>query len=132
MRALLPVVVVLLLAAGCGGPTAAERVQTTWAHAAEAISDGAGARFCELASATGRQTITARTSLSCEDSVRLLAGQLTTADTLAIRAARITRVEVDGDTAVVSYVLATDLARFGFTGETLLVREGGKWRLQGI
>jgi hypothetical protein len=41
-------------------------------------------------------------------------------------------VEVQGDTAVVTYQLDRSLAQFGFTGETTLVREEGQWRLQGI
>ena len=96
------------------------------------MTEGAGARFCALASAEGRQTITARTSLPCEDSVRLLAGRLSAAEKAAIRDARITGVAIDGDTAVVTYALDASLAQFGFTGETTLAREDGEWRLLGI
>jgi hypothetical protein len=132
MRLLAAVAAGAVLAAACGGASAAEAVRSTWSDAARAAADGAGTRFCALASATGRQAIAARTSLPCEDSVRLLAGQLTAADRAAIRGAHITGVEVQGDTAVVTYELDRSLAQFGFTGETTLVREEGQWRLQGI
>jgi hypothetical protein len=132
MRLLAVVAAGAALAAACGGPSAVETVRSTWTDAARAVADGAGTRFCALASIAGRQAIQARTSLPCEDSVRLLAGQLTAADKAAIRGARITAVEVEGDTAVVTYELGRRLAKFGFTGETTMVREEGEWRLQGI
>jgi hypothetical protein len=125
-------ILVAAVAAACGGSSGADAVRAVWTDAARAAADGAGARFCALTTAAGRQAITARTSLACDDSVRLLAGQLSAADKTAIREARITGVEVDGDTAVVTYALDASLARFGFTGETTLTREDGEWRLQGI
>jgi hypothetical protein len=126
------VVLAATLAAACGGSSPGDAVRAVWTDAARAAADGAGTRFCDLATDTGRQTITARTSLPCEDSVRLLASRLSARDKAAIRAARITAVDVDGGTAIVTYALDASLARFGFTGETTLVREDGAWRLQGI
>jgi hypothetical protein len=132
MRLLAIAAAVAAVFAACGGPSAEEAVRTTWSEAARAAADGQGTVFCALTAAEGRQVITARTSLACEDSVRLLAARLSAADKAAIRRARITRVEIDGDTAVVSYALDASLARFGFTGQTTLAREDGEWRLLGI
>ena len=63
-----------LLVSGCGGGSPGEQARATWIAASRSGADGAGTRFCALATAAGRNAIIARTSLPCEDSVRLLAG----------------------------------------------------------
>ena len=123
-----------LLAAGCGGSgsSSSDQVRSTWKDAAAAAAAGDGTRFCALVTSSGKQAITSRTSLPCEDSVRLLGSRLSTADKAAIRDATITKVTVRGDDATVTYVMDASLAKLGFTGRTSLHRSSGHWLLLGV
>ncbi len=125
----------LAFAAGCGGGSTSspsDAVTSTWKKAANAAVDGQGTTFCALATEAGRQKITARTQLPCEDSVRLLASRLSATDKAAIHAAKITKVTVNGNDATVTYATTPTLAALGFTGRTVLVKSGGHWLLVGI
>ena len=125
----------LLLAAGCGGggkTSDADSVKATWTKAATAAVDGQGTTFCELVTDAGKAQITSRTQLPCEDSIRLLASQLSVADKAKIKDAQITKVSVAGDKATVTYATTPTLATLGFTGRTTLSRSGGDWLLVGI
>ncbi len=125
----------LILAAGCGGggkTSDADSVKATWKTAATAAVDGQGTAFCKLVTDAGKAQITARTQLPCEDSIRLLASQLSDADKAKIKAADITRVSVSGDKATVTYATTPTLATLGFTGRTTLSKSGGDWLLVGI
>jgi hypothetical protein len=133
------------LLAGCGGndkpattttaptPSPEAVVQSTWRAAASAAAAGNSTAFCAKVAPAGKAKLTAQTSLSCEDTVRLLSSQLTPADRAAVTGAKVTSVTVNGDTAVVRYESTPKLARFGFTGHTTLTKApGGGWLLLGI
>ena len=131
------------LVAGCGGggdtaattttaPAPEAQVLAGWRAAASDAAAGNGTAFCARVAPAGKAKITAQTSLSCEDTVRLLASQLTPADRAAVRGAKVTGVTVTGDTAVVRYESNPRLARYGFTGRTQLTRSGNRWLLLGI
>ncbi len=124
----------LAFASGCGGTSTspADSVRSTWKKAATAAVDGQGTAFCALATDAGKQKITARTQLPCEDSIRLLASRLSSADKAVIHDAKITKVTVNGNDAVVTYATTPTLAGLGFTGRTTLVKSGGNWLLVGI
>ena len=132
VRALVVVAVLLLAVAGCGGGSDADAARTAWRDAAAAVADGDSAGFCSLVSRAGQQLLTHRTRLSCEDSVRVLGGLLSGADKASIRDATIVRVEVRGDTAVVTYDVSPALSKLGFTGRTTLERSGDQWLLSGV
>ena len=131
--------------AGCGGgnddttpattkvtPPPEAQVLATWRIAASEAAHGSGTAFCAMVAPAGKAKLTAQTSLPCEDTVRLLASQLTPADRAAVTAAKVTGVTVTGNTAVVRYESNPRLARYGFTGRTELTRSGDRWLLQGI
>ena len=80
----------------------------------------------------GKRTIAARTKLSCEDGVRLLSSRLSAHDKAAIRGAAITKVQVDGEDATVSYDVNPALAKVGFTGVTRLQKVNGRWLLRSV
>jgi hypothetical protein len=126
------VVAGLLIVAGCGGASDTTQVRSAWESASRAAADGAGTAFCSQVTAQGRQLITSRTKLSCEDSIRLLASSLSAADKTAIRDARITKIDVSGDTATVLYVTNASLGRLGFTGRTDLTKTDGHWLISGV
>ena len=107
-------------------------MRATWRAAAAAAASGNGTAFCAQVAPAGKAKLQAQTSLPCEDSVRLLASQLTPADRAAVVGAVVTRVTVTGDTAVIRYETTPKLARFGFTGRTELTRSGDRWLLLGI
>jgi len=133
-----PILVAAALAAGlagCGGgssPSPSDAVRTTWKQAATAAVDGQGTAFCSHVTAAGKAKITARTQLPCEDSIRLLASRLSSADKAVIHDAKITKVTVSGNDAVVTYATTPTLAALGFTGRTTLLKSGGHWLLVGI
>ncbi len=134
----LPVLAAAALAvtlAGCGGGSSSspsDAVKTTWKQAATAAVDGQGTAFCSHVTAAGKAKITARTQLPCEDSIRLLASRLSAADKAVIHDAKITKVTVNGNDAVVTFATTPTLAALGFTGRTTLVKSGGHWLLVGI
>jgi hypothetical protein len=124
---------VMLVAAGCGGGSAEDDVRAAWRAAARAVADGNATEFCALVSAAGREEIAARTGgLECESAVRLLAARLTAGEKEQIRATEVASVEVDGDAATVSYESSGALADVGFTGRTALRRIDERWLLEGI
>ncbi|HVP02277.1 MAG TPA: hypothetical protein VMT10_06885 [Solirubrobacteraceae bacterium] len=125
---------VLALAVGCGSssPSPSAQVTKVWKQAAGAAVDGQGTTFCALVTDAGKQKITARTQLPCEDSIRLLASRLSAADKAAMHSPKITKVTVSGDNATVTYATTPTLAALGFTGRTLLAKTGGHWMLTGI
>lgn len=133
-RRFIVVVGVTVAVAGCGGGgnASSDAVRSTWRTAAAAVAGGDATGFCKLVTSAGKQAITSQTSLPCEDSVRLLGSRLTAADRTAIRNAKITKVEVRGDNATVSYVTRPSLAAVGFTGRTSLHRSDGRWLLVGV
>lgn len=144
LRPALPLIAAALLA-GCGGgnddavpattkaaPTPEEQVLATWRAAANDAVHGSGTAFCARVAPAGKARLQAQTSLPCEDTVRLLASQLTPADRAAVTNAKVTGVTVTGDTAVVRYVSDPRLARYGFTGRTELAKSGDRWFLLGI
>ena len=128
--------------AGCGGgdtpktttaaPAPEAQVLATWRTAASEAAHGSGTAFCAQVTPAGRAKLQAQTSLPCEDTVRLLASQLTPADRAAVTGAKVTRVTVTGNTAVVRYESTPRLARYGFTGRTELTKSGDRWLLLGI
>ncbi len=131
------------LLGGCGGgndtpattkaaPSPEAQVLGTWKIAAGDAAQGNGTAFCAKVAPAGKAKLTAQTSLSCEDSVRLLASQLTPADRAAVTGAKVTSVTVTGNTAVVRYETNPRLARYGFTGRTALTKSGDRWLLLGI
>jgi hypothetical protein len=133
----------LALLGGCGGgndtaattkatPSPEEQVLATWRIAASEAAHGSGTAFCAQVAPSGKAKLTAQTSLSCEDSVRLLASQLTPADRAAVTGAKVTGVTVTGNTAVVRYESKPRLAQYGFTGRTELTKSGDRWLLLGI
>lgn len=139
----------LLLAAGaallvgCGGggdetttaapkPSPEAQVLATWRAAASDAVAGNGTAFCARVAPAGKAKLTAQTSLPCEDTVRLLASQLTPAERASVTGAKVTSVTVTGNTAVVRYENSPRLARYGFTGRTQLTRSGDRWLLLGI
>lgn len=107
-------------------------MRATWRSAAAAAAGGEGTAFCARVAPAGKAKLTAATQLPCEDSIRLLASQLTPADREAIRTAKITRVTITGDSAVVRYVTTPALAKLGFSGRTSLTKTGDRWLLLGI
>lgn len=127
---------------GCGGddgaattqpaPSPEQQVLATWRAAASEAADGNGTAFCAKVAPAGKAKLTARTSLPCEDTVRLLGSQLTPAERAAVRGAKVTSVTVDRNGAVVHYESTPRLARYGFTGRTELTRSDGRWLLLGI
>ena len=125
-------VALLLAAAGCGGGSAGDDARSAWESASHAAAGGDATKFCSLVTTAGRQTITARTKLSCEDAVRLLSSQLSAEDKAAIRGAAVTKVEVDGANATVHYDVTPALAKVGFTGVTRLQKVNGRWLLRGV
>ena len=132
------------LLAGCGGggdtpatttkaaPPPEAQVLGTWKIAASDAAQGNGTAFCAKVAPAGKAKLTAQTSLPCEDTVRLLASQLTPADRAAVTGAKVTSVTVTGNTAVVRYESSPRLARYGFTGRTELTKSGDRWLLLGI
>jgi hypothetical protein len=122
----------LLLAAACGGAAADDDVKAAWEKASHAAAGGDATEFCSMVTAAGKRTITARTQLSCEDGVRLLSSRLSAGDKTAIRGAAITKVEVDGASATVSYEVNPALAKVGFTGTTRMQKVKDRWLLRGI
>jgi hypothetical protein len=132
------------LLAGCGGgdgdkattttapPSPEAQVLATWRAAARDAANGNGTAFCARVAPAGKAKLTARTNLPCEDTVRLLASQLTPADRATVSSAKIKSVTVTGTTAVVRYQSSPGLARYGFTGRTELTRSGEQWLLLGI
>jgi len=134
MRTIAVIVAVLLaaVAAGACGGNAEDDVRSSWEAAARAVADGDATGFCAMVSREGKDEITARTGLACEDAVRLLASQLGAADKAAIRGAAISAVQVDGDAATVTYEAGPGLEQVGFTGRTSMTRVDGRWLLQGI
>jgi len=132
------------LLAGCGGgdgtpatttkvaPAPEAVVLSTWKTAASDAAHGSGTAFCAMVAPAGKAKLTAQTSLPCEDTVRLLASQLTPEDRAAVTGAKVTSVTVTGNTAVVRYETNPRLTRYGFTGRTELTRSGDRWLLQGI
>ncbi len=136
----------LVLLGGCGGddeaaaPTTAAapvvsaeaQVRATFRSAAAAAASGNGTVFCSKVAPEGKAKLTARTSLSCVNSIQLLATQLTPADRVAITGAKITGVTVTGDSAVVTYDAPAKLAKLGFTGTTKLTNASGQWLVLGI
>ena len=136
MRALPALVVGLsvLLAGGCGSGASAEgEVRSAWRTAANAVADGSATDFCSLVSAEGQREIARRTGgLDCESAVRLLGSRLSASDKSAIRGAEITKIEVRGDDATVSYESSGALAEVGLTGRTTMRKVGGRWLLSGL
>jgi hypothetical protein len=124
--------VAAVVGCGAGGNASPDAVRSAWRTAAAAAAGGDGTGFCELVTSAGKQAITSQTNLPCEDSVRLLGARLTAADKAAIRDAKITKVQVHGDDATVSYVTTRSLAAVGFTGRTSLHRSDGRWLLVGV
>lgn len=131
------------LVAGCGGgddapatttatPTPQAQVLATWRAAASDAASGNGTAFCARVAPAGKAKLTAQTSLPCEDTVRLLASQLSPADRATVTGAKVTGVTVTGPTAVVRYESNPRLARYGFTGRTELTKSGNRWLLLGI
>jgi len=129
--------------AGCGGggdtpattttrPSPEAQVLATWRAGASDAANGNGTAFCARVAPAGKAKLTAQTSLPCEDTVRLLASQLTPADRAAVTGAKVTSVTVTGNTAVVRYESNPRLARYGFTGRTELTKSGDRWLLLGI
>jgi hypothetical protein len=133
-----------VLLAGCGGgddtsatttkvaPAPEAQVLATWRIAASDAAHGSGTAFCAMVAPAGKAKLTAQTSLPCEDTVRLLASQLTPEDRAAVTSAKVTGVTVTGNTAVVRYESNPKLARYGFTGRTELTKSGDRWLLLGI
>jgi hypothetical protein len=123
----------LLAASGCGnGGSAEDDVRAAWETAAKAVAEGNATEFCTLVSAEGREEIAARTGgLECESAVRLLASRLNARDKDGIRTTEITKVEVQGDEATVSYATTDALAKVGFTGRTSMQRIDERWLLRG-
>jgi hypothetical protein len=126
------IVMIALLAAGCGGGSAQDDVRSAWEEASHAAAGGDASHFCSLVTAEGKRTIVTRAKLSCEDGVRLLSSQLSSSDKAAIRGAKITQVEVHGDDATVTYAVSPALTKVGFTGVTRLQKVDGRWLLRGI
>jgi len=129
--------------AGCGGgkdapatttraPSPEAQVLATWRTAASEAAHGSGTAFCAQVAPAGKAKIQAQTSLPCEETVQLLASQLTPADRAAVTAAKVTGVTVSGNSAVVRYESNPKLARYGFTGRTELTKSGDRWLLLGI
>jgi hypothetical protein len=116
----------------CGGEASEDEVRAAWEEAADAIAAGSATDFCALVSAEGKEAITERAGLSCEDAIRLVATQLGAEDKARIRVAEIVQVDVSGDEATVRYESDAALARVGLTGRTSLVRVDGRWLLRGI
>lgn len=116
----------------CGGEPAEEQVRSAWESASHAAADGRATEFCAMVSAEGRQEIATRAGMACEDAVRLLASRLGASERAAVRAAKVTRVEVRGDEASVTYRSSAALAELGFTGRTSLRRIDGRWMLRGV
>ena len=125
-------IALLLLAGGCGGGAAPDDIRSAWEAASHAVAAGDATGFCTMVTVEGRRMIGRMTKLSCEDAVRLLSSRLNPADKSAIRAARITEIEVDGDAATVTYEVSAALAKVGFTGHTAMSRVGGHWLLRGV
>lgn len=136
MRAFSVVVAVLvvMLAGGCGGGDSAEDdVRSAWVAAAHAVADGSATRFCSLVSEEGRREIARRTGgLECESAVRLLGARLGREDEDAIRGAEITKIDVRGDDATVSYESSSALSKVGFTGRTSMRKVDERWLLSGL
>jgi len=140
----LPLIAAAALIAGCGGggdsatttakaaPSPEAQVLATWRVAASEAARGSGTAFCAQVAPAGKAKIQAQTSLPCEETVQLLASQLTPADRAAVTAAKVTGVTVSGNSAVVRYESNPKLARYGFTGRTELTKSGDRWLLLGI
>ena len=140
---LLPPAAAVLLLGGCGGgdgppattpakPSPQAQVLATWRAAASDAASGNGTAFCARVAPAGKAKLTAQTSLPCEDTVRLLASQLTPADRATVTGAKVTSVTVTGNAAVVRSENTPRLARYGFTGRTDLTKSGDQWLLLGI
>lgn len=138
----LPLSVALTLLAGCGGgsdkpaktttPSPQAQALATWRAAARDAASGNGTAFCARVAPAGKAKLTAQTQLPCEDTVRLLASQLTPTDRARVTGAKVTSVTVTGDTAVIRYESTPRLVRYGFTGRTELTKSGDRWLLLGI
>jgi hypothetical protein len=134
VRAAIVIVLVALVslpAGACGGESAEEEVRSAWEAAAGAAAAGDATTFCDLVSTEGRETISSRVGLGCEDAIRLLASQLEAGEKAAIEAAEITAVDLDGDVATVRYESSAALAKLGFSGRTSMARVDDRWLLQG-
>lgn len=118
--------------AGCGGGSAEDDVRAAWNAASEAVAAGSATDFCGMVSAEGKDVITDRTGMTCEDAIRLLASRLSAEDKTRIEDAVIEQVDVSGDEATVRYESNAALAGIGFTGRTSMVRVDGRWLLRGI
>jgi hypothetical protein len=136
MRALSVLVMGLsvLLAGGCGSRDSAEgEVRSAWQAAADAVADGNATRFCSLVSAEGKREIARRTGgLECESAVRLLGSRLSAREMTSIRGAEITKIDLRGENATVSYESSGALAKVGFTGRTTMRKVGEQWMLSGL
>ena len=136
MRALpvLVAVLVVSLTGGCGGGDSAEdEVRSAWGAAARAVADGSATEFCSLVSAEGKREIARRTGgLECESAVRLLGARLGAGEKDAIRDAEITKIDVRGDDATVSYESSGALSKVGFTGRTSMRKVDEQWLLSGL
>ena len=122
-----------LLVGGCGGASDEDEVRSAWEAAAQAVADANATDFCALVSDEGKTEIAQRAGgLSCESAVRLLASQLAARDKEAIRRAKITNVDVQGDEATVTYATSASLAKVGFTGGTAMRRVDGHWLLRDV
>lgn len=128
------VVLVVLLAGGCGGGDSAEdEVRSRWVAAAHAVADGGATEFCSLVSAEGKREIARRTGgMECESAVRLLGARLGAEDKDAIRGAEITKIDLRGDNATVSYKSSSALSKVGFTGRTSMRKVDEQWMLSGL
>lgn len=122
----------ILAVAACGGTSDTDAARDAWRKASVAAASGDATGFCNLVSERGRQLITSRTDLSCEDSMRMLGGLLGSADRTAIRNARILDVDVRDGRAIVTYANPPALAKLGFTGRTVLEKAGDRWLLSGL
>jgi hypothetical protein len=122
-----------LVATGCGGKKSeSDQVRSTWQSALKAVGADDAAKLCSLLTAQARGQISARSHLSCADTVKVLGSQLSPAERTAASHSAIKALTVNGDHATIRFAATPGLQRLGLHGTVTLTKVGGHWLLSGL
>jgi hypothetical protein len=128
------VLLVALAASGCGGgseqpdPDAARSAVSDFA---EAFGAGDGGKACDLLTSTAQAAIVQRVKVlvaatDCPTAIQRLHDAAGSQVTSAFAAAKVTDVQVKGDTATAR------LTSSGHSTSVALMKQGGDWKLTGV
>jgi hypothetical protein len=123
-------VAVSLSFSACGGSDEEAAVKAAYTKELAALANGNGKQFCDgLDAASAQRIASVAQTPSCAAGVAVLRNSLSAQQREMLKMIKVKKVVVDGSKARIQASVPADLKPSGFTGNSQMLKQNGKWLL---